>query len=350
MKKKKIVFLYTELATYFLACIEKLLQYPDVEVHIVRWPVNKEAPFNFYFSNNVKIYDRNDYSSIGQLQKLISTIAPSVIYTSGWIDKGYLKICKHYKNKIPVVVGLDTQWQGSIKQHILTLLSPFKILNYFTHCWVPGKLQYEYALRLGFKKEQILTGVYSCDFDLFHDQYLANKKSRQDQFPERFIYVGRYIEHKGITDLWQAFIELQNESPNDWELWCLGTGGIKPIEHQKIKHFGFVQPNELPKYIKETGVFVLPSHFEPWGVVVHEFAAAGFPIICSDQVGALTAFVEHNINGYVYEAGNTAELKNQLKKVMQLSDVELFEMGENSTKKAQKITPEIWSETLMKLI
>jgi glycosyltransferase involved in cell wall biosynthesis len=350
MEKKKIIFLYTELATYFLACIKALLQHPNIEVYIVRWPLNKEAPFNFSFSDKIKIFDRSNFASPGQLLEFIKEINPSAIYCSGWMDKFYLKVCKQYKNKIPVIVGFDNQWKGSLKQYIATLISPFKILNHFTHCWIPGSLQYEYAVRLGFKKQNILTGFYCCDFDLFYNQYLTNKEQKQKQFPKRFIYVGRYVEHKGIKDLWQAFIDLQLEQHNEWELWCFGTGDVAPVEHPKIKHFGFVQPEAMPAYIKECGVFVLPSLFEPWGVVVHEFAAAGFPIICSDEVGARTAFVENNFNGYIYKAGNSGELKEALKKIMNKKDNELFEMGERSVEKAKQITPEKWADELMKLL
>ncbi|MGQ0827751.1 MAG: glycosyltransferase family 4 protein [Bacteroidota bacterium] len=350
MEKKKIVFLYTELATYFLACIEKLLQHPAIEVHIVHWPVNKEAPFDFSFPNSIFMYTRNDSASDQQLQQLIIKINPSLIYSSGWLDKGYLKICKQYKKKIPVIVGFDNQWEGSFKQRLAVLISPFRILNHFSHCWVPGDLQYDYALRLGFDKTNILTGFYSCNFDFFHNQHLINKQKKKNQFPKRFLYVGRYVEHKGINDLWNAFIELQNEDPNDWELWFIGTGAIEPVKHPKIKHFGFVQPGDLPQYIKDTGVFVLPSHFEPWGVVVHEFAAAGFPIICSDKVGAAGTFIEENVNGLIYKAGSIMELKKQLKAVMALDTAQLFHMGEKSLEKAREITPKTWAETLMKVI
>ncbi|CAB1274464.1 protein of unknown function [Candidatus Nitrosacidococcus tergens] len=40
---------------------------------------------------------------------------------------------------------------------------------------MPGLLQKPYAQKLGFKKDQIFTGFYSCDFDFFHQQYLANE-------------------------------------------------------------------------------------------------------------------------------------------------------------------------------
>jgi glycosyltransferase involved in cell wall biosynthesis len=349
MEKKKIVFLYAELATYFLACIEKLLLSADLELHIVRFPVNKEAPFHFDFSDKIKIYERTDYSD-QQLVGLISSIKPSIIVCSGWTDRGYMKVCKAFKKKSVTVLALDNHWRGDIKQRIAKLISPFYLKTRFSKCWVPGKMQYEYAQQLSFKTEDILSGFYSCDYDLFHDQYLANKTNKQEHFPKRFIFVGRYYSFKGVQDLWKAFVDLNAEEPNDWELWCLGTGELEPVVHEKIKHFGFVQPSDLPKYIKDTGVFILPSHFEPWGVVVHEFAAAGFPIICSDEVGASSAFVEDNFNGYIYSAGNITQLKEIFKKVILLNNKELSQMGDISVEKAKKITPSIWAEKLSLLL
>ena len=41
----KFVFLYTEIAEYFLACCKELSKHG--QIHIIRWPINKEAPFQF---------------------------------------------------------------------------------------------------------------------------------------------------------------------------------------------------------------------------------------------------------------------------------------------------------------
>ncbi|MFL5763752.1 MAG: glycosyltransferase [Bacteroidia bacterium] len=350
MEKKKIVFLYSELASYFLACVDELTKDPSVEVHIVHWKVNKEAPFQFNISPSVHHYSRSSFDSAAELEKLIVKIEPSVIYCSGWLDKGYLKICKSYRNRIPVIVGLDNQWQNTFKQRLAVLLSPFRILNTFTHCWVPGEPQKKYALKLGFKKDHILTGFYSCDFDFFYRQYLQNESLKKTSFPKRFIFVGRYVEFKGIRNLWNAFIELQEEQPNDWELWCLGTGEIEPQLHPRIRHFGFVQPADMPHYISETGVFVLPSFFEPWGVALHEFAAAGFPVICSDRVGAASAFVQNGINGYIYDSKSKPALKVAMKEIMNADPSVLNEMAGKSVMKAKQITPVTWSAQLLKLI
>jgi len=344
----KILFLYTEIAEYFISCCNALTD-KGVEVHVVRFPVNKEAPFQFKFNKNIHVYERNNYN-YDSLKKLTERIQPQIIICSGWIDKVYLKICGNYFRKIITVLTLDNHWNGSLKQRIATAISPYYLKKKFSHCWVPGNKQYEYASKLGFKEKNILTGFYSCDFELFYSQFLLNQNIKKENYPHRFIYVGRYYEFKGIKDLWSAFIDLQNENPNDWELWCLGTGDIEPIQHPQIKHFGFVQPQNLPDYIKQTSVFILPSHFEPWGVVVHEFAAAGFPIICSDKVGAVEAFVEDGKNGFVFKSGDVNELKQQLLKTIKLTNLELDIMAQNSVEKSKSITPQKWAEKICKTL
>src|SRR3989344_3379748 len=108
-----IIFLYTEIATYFTACCDELQK--SAKVHVVRYPVNKEAPFTFENStNSVKYYERKELDLEG-LKKLVSTIKPDAIFCSGWIDKDYLKICSLYKNKIPTILCMDTKWKGTIK-------------------------------------------------------------------------------------------------------------------------------------------------------------------------------------------------------------------------------------------
>ena len=46
---KKFIFLYSELAGYMLSCMKLLNESKAVEIYVVRWPINKEAPFKFNF-------------------------------------------------------------------------------------------------------------------------------------------------------------------------------------------------------------------------------------------------------------------------------------------------------------
>lgn len=347
----KFLFLYTEIAEYFLACCNQLSQHG--EVHIIRWPVNKEAPFKFQENQSLKIYSKSDYNFV-QLQQLVATINPDVIVCSGWIDKDYLKITKNYFKKIPTVMTCDTHWNGSFKQRLATIISRFTLLNIFSHAWVPGQIQKQYVLNLGFKEQNIETSFYSCDLNYFESIYQSQKTEKQTHFPKRFLYVGRYYEFKGIKELWQAFIELQEEQPNDpitieWELWCLGIGDIEPVNHPKIKHFRFVQPKDLANYTSQTGVFILPSRFEPWGVVVHEFAASGFPLLLSNKVGAKEHFLHQGKNGFEFKAGDTQAIKEALRSIINCNDSDLIAMSNYSNNLSKSISPKIWVDNLLKM-
>ncbi|MFN8230629.1 MAG: glycosyltransferase [Bacteroidia bacterium] len=343
----KFLFLYTEIADYFLACCTELSKYG--EVHVIRWPVNKEAPFQFHQQNNIKIYNRNDYNLV-QLKNLTQSINPTVIICSGWIDKDYLKVSKSFFKKIPTVLTCDTHWRGDLKQKLAVVLSKFTLLKTFSHAWVPGEQQFTYVNKLGFKTSLISKGFYSCNYTKFETIFQNNKLEKSENFPHKFLYVGRYYDFKGLSELWQAFIELQKENPNDWELWCLGTGDLKPVNHPKIKHFGFVQPNDLESYLKQTGVFILPSRYEPWGVVVHEFATAGFPLLISNAVGAKQQFLIEGKNGFSFNHSSVNSIKTTLNKIIQLSNSELCNMANVSNQNAKKITPITWVNTLISIV
>ena len=140
--KKKVLFLYTELAGYFLACISKLVDQHEVEVFIFRYPVNNEAPFKFNFGEKVNLYDRKDFD-VRQLLQKVEEIAPDLIFCSGWIDKDYLKVCKKLKNRVPTIVGLDNQWKNTIKQKLAGIVAPFTILKYFSHCFLEKIFYYQ---------------------------------------------------------------------------------------------------------------------------------------------------------------------------------------------------------------
>lgn len=345
-----IVFLYTELAGYTITCLKQVIKdYPKTELYVFRWPVNNEAPFNFDFEG-INIYNKNDFD-LASLERKVAEINPDGLIVSGWIDKDYTTIAKKYKKRIPVALTLDNHWRGDLKQVLASKLSRFLVRDKFNKAWVPGEVQAKFARKLGFKEEQIFKGFYAADTSLFTNYGERAKARKESSFPKRFLYVGRYVEHKGIFDIWKAFIELQNERPNNWELWSVGTGDQweNRMQHEKIRHFGFVQPDQFQEIINETAVYLLPSHFEPWGVSLHEFAAAGYPSIVSDQVGSAEAFCHQDINGFVFESGNNAELKESMKKMMNITQQRFNEMANHSRTLSLQITPEKWVKTLMKI-
>lgn len=341
----KLLVLYEELSEYFLSCLHHFQEKYQVEINIICKRPNKNAPFIFSKLNNIHFDDRSNFTT-DELYAKINQINPDIVFCGGWAYKPYLSVSKKLRKSIPVILAFDNKWKNSFRQMVMSIISKSYFRKRFSCCWVPGNSQKIFAEKLGFSDNNIYLNAYSADVNKFHSIYGRICLKKKNQFPKKFIYVGRYDTSKGILDLWKAFIEIQNESPNQWELLCLGTGEIQPIKYPKISHAGFVQPKDMERYITEAGVFILPSHFEPWGVAVHEFAAAGFPLILSDEVGANEKFIEDGLNGFIFKAGNIPELKKCMQKIMLLSDNELFLMGERSVELSKKNTPDMWADIL----
>lgn len=350
-RRPRILFLYTEIASYFLACINEL--HKSADIAIVRWAVNKEAPFTFEFHPDWQVFEREQFVT-KQLIEFSEEFKPDLIVNSGWVDVGYNAVAKHWKGKVPTLISLDNHYTGSIRQQIGRLLSKFKLHSRFSHAWVPGRPQEIFAKKLGFPDERILQGFYSADVNHFDEIYKKGIDEKRKNFPHRFLFIGRYLDFKGINELWEAFLAANGNrsEAKKWELWCVGTGDKweDRIMEEGIKHFGFVQPPELEAILKNTGVFVLPSYKEPWGVVVHEMAVAGFPLLCSDKIGAASRFLSERKNGFYFKSSNIDSLKKAFEITMQLSDKDLLNMGEESRELGLQLDPEVWVDSLLKVV
>jgi glycosyltransferase involved in cell wall biosynthesis len=343
-----LLILYEELAWYFVNCLNSLAESKGVKILVFSKQINSIAPFKFNFIHpHVTIVYREDYTDETLLEHC-RAFSPQMVYLGGWSYKPYIYLIKTLA--LPnTVIGFDNQYTGSLKQLLGSIYFRLRLKPYIKFAFVPGPQQVEFAKKIGFKNDCIEQGAYCCDTELFTRYYAENVTQKQSAFPKRFLFVGRYADEKGISMLWECFTEIHNEAPSEWELWCIGKGHVTPFLHPKIKHFGFLQPEELGNVISNTGVFVLPSTFEPWGVVLHEYAAAGFPLLTTNKVGASTVFLQNSVNGYVIDAGHKQQLKSKLKEFMAMSDKNLNLMAENSVKMSTKITPLKWAENLMNL-
>ena len=340
----KILILYSELAGYTLACLRRLLQDYPVELHLIRWPVNAEAPFNFDFGDQVKVKDRAHLNQ-ADLDREVKDFEPDGIFVSGWMDKGYVQALRQKPHGCPVICGLDNQWTGNLRQRVATVLSPWLIKKHFDYIWAAGPRQADYARRLGFLDSQVRTGYYSADVERFaeHRAGFLPKGKRT------LLYVGRIMAHKGIAELIQAFLRLNHP---DWELKLVGKpdGTVDIPIHPKIIHEDFVQPNLLPPLLASAHAFALPSQSEPWGVALHEAAACGLPLIASTACGAADAFIDPGENGWLFQAGDGEDLAQVLRKLFDLPEAEWKKFGHHSQKLAQQITPKTWATTLYQLI
>lgn len=340
----RVVFLYSELAAYFLACAEALGQHPKVaSVDIVHWPIHPEAPFQFESTDYYTLHPKEKYSRVS-LKQLLAEINPTAIVCSGWMDSDYNAVAKAYQKRIPVVLTLDNWWTGSLKQRLAVLTAPWFIHRRFNRAWVPGEPQIPFAQKLGFSGTSLATGFYCADPRPFQTIY----EKRQATLPsKKILYIGRYLDVKGVRELWAAFMELSDEFPK-WELHCIGTGKLWDSRalHPKIIHHGFKQPHELEPHLVDAACFVMPSKKEPWGVVLHEMAIAGLPLLASQKVGAATLFLDENKNGLFIALSN---LQEHLRRFLILSSQDCVTMSERSHRLGMRITCADWTNQLLTL-
>jgi glycosyltransferase involved in cell wall biosynthesis len=123
--------------------------------------------------------------------------------------------------------------------------------------------------------------------------------------------VGRLVPQKGIEYLLQAvpivaryrqdakFIIVGDGWYRDHLEWVANSTG----QRWRIMFTGFIPDTDLVALTKSADVLVVPSVYEPFGIVALEGMAAEVPIVVS-QVGGLTEFVEHDRTGVLVHPRN----------------------------------------------
>lgn len=342
----RILFLTAQLQPFLLSGIQSLLRLYDVEVLVysediainskLEMPVNKAFRI-VYYSASPKVSFYNE----------IKLYSPDIVFCAGWMFKLYLKWCKQLKkNGTLTICAMDTQWKGTLKQKFLVFISSFVLKNTFTHAWVPGKRQADYALKLGFNNEQILNNLYAPNTTLFASIFDA--KSSKKSF-KKFLYVGRLEPHK-LLNLLKAFAELSIEERHDWEFHIVGNGTMKKhplMHHSSVFCHSFLTQNQLLNFAAISSVFCLCSVHEPWGTVVQEFSAAGLPLLVSKQCGSSEFFL--NKNGVICDGEDVSDIKNCLLKFISFSENEFDKMSVQSHLLGMSSNSDTWAKTIMQL-
>jgi len=144
------------------------------------------------------------------------------------------------------------------------------------------------------------------------------------------LFVGRLEWRKGIGTLIAAGNLLKEEIPN---LKILIVGGkifgkitnkadIKEynrlseiIKNNKIENIvsfrGSIDHNQLPIFYRASDVFVVPSYYEPFGLVALEGMANKIPVIAS-RVDGLMTIIKSGENGLLFEPRNALDLKEKV--------------------------------------
>ena len=167
---------------------------------------------------------------------------------------------------------------------------------------------------------------YGKIFAVTPEQRLEVQKKFGLSSQRRYImYSGRLAAVKRVDTLIDAYARIAAERP-EWDLLLVGGGALEAelrsrvpaVWADRVVWTGFINDaEELSRLYTCGDVFVLPSSYEPWAVVVCEAAAAGLPIVASEVVGAAGELCREGVNGATFPAGDVDALSRILLEITQ---------------------------------
>lgn len=350
------------LSPYRIPLFNALSDFDDVELHILffrennpgrRWQVDRESiHFNYHILPGICLSRLKSeifiYLNWG-LWRELNRFDPDVICCGGYNYLASWELLFYSKLKrVPVFLFSGSILGSGWYKNFLAKLYKKLIIPKFDAYVTYGTKAKELLVHFGADPKQIVVGrntVNTKEFSTRIQDLTAEevKKERRRFMPKNIIYVGQFIQRKGVINLIKTFNMLDMPEVG---LILVGDGQEKENYLQYIKANNiknvfiepFVQEEELPRYYAVADMFVLPSHREVWGLVINEAMTCGLPVLASKYAGATNDLVNENENGYSFDPDDVDDLAQKLRII--LSDDNLRrKMGKRSIKIIKQVTP-----------
>ena len=187
-------------------------------------------------------------------------------------------------------------------------------------------------LNLNQKKRTLILNKGTCngiDLQKFHldrvDQNLLSElKEKFDLNNNQVIgFVGRLVKDKGVEELVEAFLRLNQKNPKT-KLLIIGVFEVndrisdkteKLIQnHSNIIHINNIQHINIHNYYALMDVFVLPSYREGFPTVILEASSMKLPVITTKNTGCIDSIVENSTG--VFTALNSEDINDKLQELL----------------------------------
>jgi glycosyltransferase involved in cell wall biosynthesis len=114
----------------------------------------------------------------------------------------------------------------------------------------------------------------------------------------------------------------------------------------RVQFLGFVNQSQLPSLYKAADLMVIPSSYEPFGLVVNEAMLCGCPVVASDRVGAVRDLVVHDETGFVFPCGDLETLATTIRLALQDS-TRLNAIKANASERIRAWSPQASAEAMV---
>jgi glycosyltransferase involved in cell wall biosynthesis len=181
---------------------------------------------------------------------------------------------------------------------------------------------------LGIPAERIVLTPYVVENDWWREQggradrAIVRAEWGVPEFAPVVAFSGKLQHWKRPSDLLRAFAEARMF---DAYLVYAGDGPLRPeLEAlarrldvaERVRFLGFVNQSRLPGVYSASDLLVVPSEYEPFGVVVNEAMLCGCAVVVSDRVGAGADLVRTGENGFVVRCGDLEALAGVLREAL----------------------------------
>ncbi len=344
----RVVFCWTDLSGYMAACWRALASMPGVDLLVVaRASGAAEADFRadpLVRGYPTRLVSDAEYGDPDAIARVVAAHRPDAVALAGWAVKSYTRLPFHRElARCRFVMTMDTPWKGTLRQR----LGRFAHASYFRRLdlvVVAGERTFQLARALGFAESRIRRGCYGLDYEAFAPIH-ARRAASPEGWPRRFLFVGRYVEDKGIGTMLEGYHRYRESTPEPWGLTACGRGPLQPAIRAApgVTDLGFTQPADMPGVLLSSGAFVLVSHYEPWGVALAEAGASGLPLVSSEACSSAIDLVRSHYNGMVVPTVDAGALARALRWVHDRHD-RLAEIGGRSQPFAAAFGAVVWAE------
>jgi glycosyltransferase involved in cell wall biosynthesis len=189
-----------------------------------------------------------------------------------------------------------------------TMSIPVKILEEFNYLFADVIILHSKNLIQDWNLEKFREKIKFA-----HEYFLDSKKfyiQKNLNDRENLIgYIGRFSEEKGIFNFIQA-IQYIIKKRTDVKFLIIGEGYLKDkIQeyinknnlNEYVKLISWVPHEELPKYLNELKLLVIPSYTESGPIIAFEAMACGTPIL-GTRVGQILNMINDEKTGFIMES------------------------------------------------
>lgn len=160
---------------------------------------------------------------------------------------------------------------------------------------------------------------------------------------KRVVAIARYSHEKGIDLLLEAWSQVEEQN-KDWRLDIFGDGERSPYEQQmdvlaidRQRCVLHPRTNDVEQEYCNSGMFVLSSRFEGFGMVIVEAMSCGLPVVSFDCPWGPQSIITDGDDGLLAENGNVSDLAAKL--LLLMSDDSLRrQMGSAAAKNVQRFS------------